>query len=116
MSTRASRAGWRPFQSHSRTPPISLTGAGKFVGAERSSEKTSSRFDFPDPFGPINTLRLFKGRSIPLGPKDRSPETLTLRINMAAPSILAGLFRAAKHRLFCESRENSRLLVILSTL
>ena len=31
---------------------------------------TSSRFDFPEPFGPIRTLRADSSRSIPSGPKD----------------------------------------------
>jgi len=73
-----------PFQSHSRMPPISLTGAGRFLGQARSSASTSIRLLLPLPFGPMNTFNPCIGRSIPVRPKDSSPATFKCLISMAS--------------------------------
>src|SRR5580698_7724200 len=46
-----------PFHSHSATPPLSPTSPAMSFGALRSNPIISIRLDFPEPFGPISTLR-----------------------------------------------------------
>ena len=67
-----------PFHSHSRTPPIREIGSEIPRGAAWNSEIASNKFDLPEPFGPIRTFSGSIGKSIPAGPKDRSPDNFSL--------------------------------------
>ena len=55
--------------------------------AVRSKPNTCSRFDFPEPFGPMSTFSGSRGRSMPSGPKDSSPCTRNRSISMMTPSV-----------------------------
>src|SRR5579862_727961 len=59
-----------PFQIHSEAPPPWRITGRQSTGVLRKREITSSRFDFPEPFGPISTLRLDRRNSGVCGPKD----------------------------------------------
>ena len=67
-----------PFHSHSRMPPVREIGSEMPRGAAWSNEIASSKFDFPEPFGPIRTVSGSIGKSTPAGPKDRRPENFSL--------------------------------------
>ena len=67
-----------PFHSHSRRPPVREMGSETPRGAAWSNEIASSKFDFPEPFGPIRTVSGSIGKSMPAGPKDRRPENFNL--------------------------------------
>lgn len=86
-----------PFHSHSLTPPRREIGSEIPRGAAPSNAVASRKFDFPDPFGPMRTFCGSIGRSIPFGPKERSPDIFSLWINMPAP-------RLALHRASPRSR------------
>ena len=45
----------------------------KSVGTARNNEITSNKFDFPDPFGPINTFRACRGIASLSGANDNIP-------------------------------------------
>ena len=79
-----------PFQSHSRTPPIREIGSEMSRGAACSKAMASRKFDLPEPFGPMRTFKGSIGRSTPLGPKDRRPETFNLWSNMFSAQGRAG--------------------------
>ena len=79
MASRAIESGASsPFHNHSRTPPIPEIGSDIPRGAAWNSEIASSKFDFPEPFGPIRTFNGLIGKSIPAGPKDKRPENFSL--------------------------------------
>jgi hypothetical protein len=59
-----------PFHIHSPIPPLVRTGSQRSLGAACNKLIASIRFDFPDPFGPINTFRDFNSSSGVSGPND----------------------------------------------
>ena len=68
-------------QSQFLIPPPARTGLASSVGAACSNARTSNRFDLPEPFGPIRTLRGFSSSLSPSGPKDRRFLTAISRKN-----------------------------------
>ena len=56
--------------------------------AALSKAMASSKFDFPDPLGPMSTFSGSMGRSTPSGPNDSMPDTFSLR-SMRAPVLSA---------------------------
>ena len=51
-----------PFQSHSTIPPPSRIGWGKSRLVLCNRAKISSKFDFPEPFGPMKTFSGFNSK------------------------------------------------------
>src|SRR3989338_53073 len=71
MSISAIGHPFTPFQSHSLIPPPGLIGFIRSVGAALRMLNASIRFDLPEAFGPIKTLRdLISISSVEL-PKER---------------------------------------------
>ena len=62
-------------------------GLAMSVADARSSARTSRKFDFPDPFAPINTFNPRIGRSIPFGPNDNNPETFNLSMRSFSAAV-----------------------------
>lgn len=85
VSRLATRNDSWPFHSHSLMPPLLMMGSASCLGAARSRASTSRRLDLPDPLGPIRTFSGSSGRSMPRGPKDRSPETFNRWRSMPDP-------------------------------
>src|SRR3989304_4661147 len=60
-----------PFQIHSETPPPRRRVSRRARGVDRMTETASTKFDLPEPFGPIKTFSRWSGVGFVSGPKER---------------------------------------------
>ena len=80
----------RRLQIQSPTSPVPQSGAPMSSGAAFSKLIASSRFDLPEPFGPIRTFRGCKSRAGESGPKDSTFFRCNRSKSMATPSSTHG--------------------------
>src|SRR5258708_9596158 len=71
-----------PCHNQSRTPPTSLTGADKSLGAACNRLIVSRKFDLPEPFGPIRIFSFESATASALGPNESRLLILMLLSNI----------------------------------